>query len=62
MYTITNCDGTHSGNIELVVEIIECYTDYVVGVRDEVKNLEVGKKLNFYTPGLEDDIIIERIK
>ena len=62
MYKISNCDGTHTGNIELVFEIIECYTDYVVGVKEELKNLEIGKKLNYWTPGLEDNIVIERIE
>lgn len=60
MYTITNCDGSHTGNADFVIEILECYTDYRL-VANEVKNLEVGKKLNFWTPGLEENIIIERI-
>lgn len=63
MYTITNCDGTHTGNAELVTEILECYTEYSYElIKKEVKSLDVGKKLNFWAPGMEENIIVERVQ
>lgn len=59
-YAITNLDGTFNGDINFVEEILECYTDSPdLG---PIKALKNGQKTSFSIYGMENPIIVERVR
>ena len=59
-YAITNLDGTFNGDINFIEEILECYTESVD--LSPIKSLNNGQKTSFSVYGMENPIIVERVR
>ena len=59
-YAITTLDGTFNGDINFIEEILECYTESVD--LSPIKSLNNGQKTSFSVYGMENPIIVERVR